>query len=58
MRNDMQARVAAILNAYGLRNIRELQQKISDLKRLAGTERTIQLLELAVAAYQHDCDQQ
>jgi hypothetical protein len=56
MENDMRTRVAMILALYHLRTVRELRQKIAHLKRAPDTERAVLLLELAVAAYEHKCN--
>jgi hypothetical protein len=56
--SKLQQHIGAILDAYGLPNIRALQEKIADLKAEHPDSREAQLLEFVVALYKHDCDSQ
>ena len=47
--------IGEILDLYELKNIRQLEEKIMDLKRNNSDKKEIKLLEFVLCVYNEDC---
>jgi hypothetical protein len=55
MSNKIQKRIGEILDVYKLKNVRALEDKITELKRNDGENKELKLLEFVVEVYEQDC---